>query len=75
MMRKEAHGALGFLRNLRSYAPGMSSFRRCQYIAGEPLADDSCKCNRPVDTRSAYCREHHRLCWQARPRFWGKLQP
>ncbi len=37
--------------------------KTCQYIAGRPSADDTCKCGRPSLPRSAYCAEHHARCW------------
>ena len=36
----------------------------CQYIAGQPTPDDSCKCDRPVLPGSSYCPEHHARCWR-----------
>jgi hypothetical protein len=39
--------------------------RRCQWIAGEPSADDGCKCGRPVRPASSYCAAHHRRAWKA----------
>jgi SOS-response transcriptional repressor LexA len=39
----------------------------CQYIAGEPSADDRVKCGRPLAPFSAYCVEHHRLCHRPVP--------
>ena len=30
----------------------------CQYIAGEPSADDSCKCGAAVGETRIYCPEH-----------------
>jgi hypothetical protein len=34
------------------------SFEMCQWIDGEPRANDSCKCGLPVRPGSAYCDEH-----------------
>ena len=34
---------------------------RCQWISGEPSADDGCKCGAPVtDPLSPYCADHAR---------------
>lgn len=33
----------------------------CQFIAGEPSMDDSCKCGRPTDG-SSYCVLHRLFC-------------
>lgn len=33
-------------------------FETCQWIDGEPCADDSCKCGSPVRSPSAYCDRH-----------------
>ncbi len=39
------------------------TFRACQWIAGEPSADDGCKCGRPTVSGSAYCAYHRgRAC-------------
>lgn len=40
-------------------------FRTCQFIAGQPTADDACKCGRPVERNPEgwpYCAEHYALC-------------
>ncbi len=37
-------------------------FPLCQFIAGEPIFDDSCKCGREVKPGSPYCPEHHARC-------------
>ncbi|NIA67925.1 hypothetical protein HBA54_04905 [Pelagibius litoralis] len=37
-------------------------FKSCQYIAGEPSTDDSCKCGAPTDEGGIYCDQHHGLC-------------
>ena len=36
--------------------------RTCQYIAGEPSADDRCKCRRPALPGSPYCEIHGQIC-------------
>ena len=33
----------------------------CQYIAGDPSADDACKCRRPAMPGSPYCEIHAEL--------------
>ena len=44
-------------------------FRGCQWITGEPSADDSCKCGAAVGETRVYCPEHEikarrtRLAW------------
>jgi hypothetical protein len=43
-------------------ASGIPGARSCQYIAGEPSADDACKCGAPVAPGSSYCQEHRALC-------------
>ena len=44
--------------------PGLPP-RRCQYIAGEPSADNACKCWRPAKQGSSYCPRHCELCRKA----------
>ena len=41
-------------------APGP---RTCQYIAGEPSADDSCKCSLPAVPGGSYCVLHQAVCY------------
>jgi hypothetical protein len=36
-------------------------FQTCQWIDGEPSADESCKCGRPVRLGSSYCGRHDEL--------------
>lgn len=37
----------------------------CQYIEGEPTADDQCKCRRPVwRPGAAFCWQHHKLVYR-----------
>ena len=41
--------------------PDLLGFRSCQWIEGEPSADDRCKCGRPVqpdESNWPYCAEH-----------------
>lgn len=38
-------------------------FRQCQWIAGEPRRDDSCKCLAPTVNGSPWCAEHIRRIW------------
>lgn len=40
----------------------------CQYIAGDPSADDSVKCGKPLRLGSSYCEAHHALCTRKDPR-------
>ena len=40
-------------------------FRFCQYIAGKPGPDDTCKCGLPVKPRSPYYPEHDARCYPA----------
>lgn len=47
--------------------PVVFSHLRCQFIEGEPSADDTCKCNAPVKPGSSYCPEHHERCWLPPP--------
>lgn len=41
-----------------------SLFRTCQWIAGEPSADDACKCGAPTWPDSNYCPRHHEIAYQ-----------
>ena len=41
----------------------VSFFRTCQFIEGEPTADDSCKCGAETLPGSAYCQAHFERCW------------
>lgn len=36
----------------------------CQWIEGEPSADDACKCGAPALSGSSYCAEHHARCYR-----------
>lgn len=38
----------------------------CQWIEGEPDADESCKCGRPAIPARPYCREHEARAWRMR---------
>ena len=43
-------------------------FKTCQYIAGEPSADDACKCGAPTDEGGVYCARHRARCtYQPQP--------
>lgn len=53
---------LGQTRPLEAFAGSGVRFRRCQYIAGRPSADDTCKCGRPTDSRGVYCAAHQARC-------------
>ena len=45
----------------------LSRHHTCQFIAGEPLIDDACKCGEPAQVGSSYCPFHHAICWQPSP--------
>ncbi len=49
------------------------AFRRCQWIAGEPTRDESCKCGAPAIPGSPYCEAHHRRAYL--PRAETKATP
>lgn len=40
--------------------------KKCQWIEGEPMFDDSCKCLRP-SVSGAYCADHAAMAWRPRP--------
>ena len=40
-------------------------FPYCQFIAGKPSPDDTCKCGREVKPHSPYCPEHDARCYPA----------
>lgn len=48
--------------------------RPCQWIAGEPSADDACKCRAPVVPDKPYCRAHSRAAYLRRDKS-GNLVP
>lgn len=50
------------IASVRSGAPPSKPPMTCQYIAGDPSAEDACKCGKPVKEGSSYCPEHHGLC-------------
>ncbi len=37
-------------------------FTACQWISGQPSADDAGKCGEPIRLGSAYCETHHTRC-------------
>ena len=39
-------------------------FRECQYIAGVPSADDTCKCRAATGVSRVYCPEHEARVWR-----------
>lgn len=41
--------------------------RGCQWIEGDPMAGDGCKCMAPVRPGSVYCPAHHARCYTAPP--------
>ncbi|HYF40900.1 MAG TPA: helix-turn-helix domain-containing protein [Ramlibacter sp.] len=63
--RRRENGPLDLerLRQLRQI-PGVY-FRTCQWIDGEPAADDNCKCRAPTEGGKAYCADHHVRAWQS----------
>lgn len=46
-------------------AISLSRFHTCQFIEGDPTADDSCKCGEPCRVGSSYCPPHDAICWQS----------
>ena len=40
----------------------LSATAKCQYIEGEPLPEDSCKCLKPAIEGRPYCHEHMARC-------------
>ena len=54
--RKRRREVNAFLRlvNQGSWSPA----KRCQYIEGEPMADDSCKCLKPTIPGLSWCEDH-----------------
>lgn len=43
----------------------LSQTAKCQYIAGEPSADDSCKCGKPAIEGKSWCPEHYSMVYVA----------
>lgn len=65
----ESAGATTLLRHVAKYATRTpSSHKRCQFIEGEPTADDACKCGAKTLPGSPYCPAHHARCYMAAPR-------
>ena len=54
---------LGSSVNLTSSVERLPSVtkRSCQWISGEPSADDSCKCGEPVVVVGVYCTSHQAM--------------
>ena len=53
------------------YSVDLPSYGQCQYVYGGPEQEDHFHCGLPVTTRnnglkSAYCAEHHALCYKTR---------
>lgn len=44
-----------------------SPFRTCQWIDGEPSADDACKCGQPTHGLTSYCEPHAKRVIVPRP--------
>ena len=49
----------------RRMVPGVR-FRECQWIAGEPSADDACKCGAAAGPSRVYCPAHEARAWYVR---------
>lgn len=43
---------------------GAVNLKTCQWIEGEPSADDKCKCGEPVLFGMPYCKEHYDRSWR-----------
>lgn len=43
------------------------TLRTCQWIDGEPSADDSCKCGDPVVDGKSYCKPHFARAYSGFP--------
>ena len=43
-------------------------FHTCQWIEGQPSADDACKCGQPTQRGGPYCAAHHARRWRKRQR-------
>ena len=41
--------------------------KTCQWIAGEPSADDACKCGAATGASRVYCPAHEARAWYVRP--------
>ena len=60
---KAAYGASGFvISTLTGFASPWRP-KTCQFIAGDPSADDKCKCGAKLKPGSSYCPEHDAMCW------------
>lgn len=57
----------GYIEPPKPRLQPLSRHHTCQFIAGEPLIDDVCKCGEPAQVGSSYCPEHHAICWQPSP--------
>lgn len=53
---------------LAVFRHGGHRFATCQWIAGEPTIDDSCKCGAPTLKGAPYCADHWARAWRPRPR-------
>lgn len=45
---------------------GNVRYARCQWIEGEPGANDDCKCGNPVERNRPYCTAHWAMAWRPR---------
>ena len=64
-MKAKAYGETG---SMITWPPLGPPHKRCQWIDGEPTADDRCKCSRRVKTGSSYCPAHHKRAWRSHVR-------
>ncbi len=57
----------GYLRGPGAIRPGFDGAapNRCQYIEGEPSADDACKCGKPAIEGKSWCPEHYSMVYVA----------
>ena len=60
--KKQEQGSVTLLRDVQKYAP-LHRVHKCQYIEGEPSADDSCKCGKPAQVGWSECPDHHAICY------------
>jgi biotin operon repressor len=51
------------VRSAESKVKPAGPFKGCQYITGDPVGDDGCKCGEPVQQGSSFCPTHHAKCF------------
>ena len=49
----------------RKYAAGQIRFKKCQWIEGDPSADDRCKCGKRTKDGNPYCSKHQSIAYHA----------